>query len=216
MKVSPSIRTLLLAATGLTVGATTAMAQVAPSGTDQLRRLDTGSSQASASLGAAASTGSAGAIVVDQDLRSLLRDFGKRVGIRVKVEPGVRGRVRNARLPGDPEAFLAALGEAHDIDWFFDGDVLNVYPSSAAATRIIGLGNVRYDRLKAQLQESGLWTDRFPIRQMQEANAISLSGPPGYLARVEVIVESLKSGGGRSGGAVRVIRHGKVQFVDQN
>ncbi|MCC2113605.1 MAG: hypothetical protein KDJ16_16340 [Hyphomicrobiales bacterium] len=162
------------------------------------------------SLGAVATDGEV--LIVDQDIASLIKDFAKKVGIRADISRGVRGRVRDLRLPTEPSAFLDELARRYQIDWYFEGNALHVSAISEAASRMIGLGNVDFDSVRTEVIAAGLDPDRFAMKNMEAAKAVMVSGPPSYIARVELIVESLVNGR-PSGRTVRVMKFGYVQNV---
>lgn len=151
-------------------------------------------------------------LIVDQDVASLIKDFAKKVGIRADISRGVRGRARDLRLPTEPSAFLDELSRRYQIDWYFEGNVLHVSASSEAASRMIGLGNVDFESVRTEVTAAGLDPDRFGMKNMDAAKAVMVSGPPSYIARVELIVESLVNGR-PSGKTVRVMKFGYVQNV---
>ncbi|MEM6616459.1 MAG: secretin N-terminal domain-containing protein [Pseudomonadota bacterium] len=152
-------------------------------------------------------------IVVNQDLRSLIQDFARNLGVQAQISSAVRGKVQNRRLPSEPEGFLKALADEFTLGWFFDGPVLHVSSASEYATRLISLDRFKYDTLIEQMETVGLTTKRFSLRELPEANALLVTAPPQYVARVEVILEALKARQS-SGDGIRVIRFGRTSRVE--
>lgn len=123
--------------------------------------------------------------VVDQDLRVVLQEFGRNLGLRVALSDAVQGRVRG-RLPElPPEQFLDHLARAFGLDWYFDGSVLSVSASSEAQTRFVKLRGLSVAALRDGLRRAGLLDARFALRAGPSADIAMVSGPPRYVALVE-------------------------------
>ncbi len=130
--------------------------------------------------------------VVDQDLREVLTEFGRRVGLSVAISDAVRGRVRG-RLPALPaRALLEQLAAMHGFDWFSDGVTLHVSASSEAVSRLVELGRVSPRALAAALGGLGIVDERWPIRIASGGLGLAiLAGPPRYVALVEQTLAAL-------------------------
>lgn len=144
-------------------------------------------------------------IVVDQDIRGLVGDFARRLGLRAEVSAGVRGRVSRARLPLEPEAFFAELATHAPIDWYLEGDKLFVFGRNETTTRILPLKSTDEATLRRQLTAAGVDLGRVSWRRLDEANAITVTAPPAFVAKVSAIIDSLSD---TRSGTVRMIRYG--------
>lgn len=130
--------------------------------------------------------------VVDQDLREVLTEFGRRVGLSVAISDAVRGRVRG-RLPALPaRALLEQLAAMHGFDWFSDGATLHISASSEAVSRLVELGRVSPRALGAALGSLGIVDERWPIRIASGGLGLAiLAGPPRYVALIEQTLAAL-------------------------
>lgn len=130
--------------------------------------------------------------VVDQDLREVLTEFGRRVGLSVAISDAVRGRVRG-RLPALPaRALLEQLAAMHGFDWFSDGATLHISASSEAVSRLVELGRVAPRALSAALGSLGIVDERWPIRIASGGLGLAiLAGPPRYVALIEQTLAAL-------------------------
>ncbi len=130
-------------------------------------------------------------VVVDQDLRTVLLQFGSNIGVRVVLSDGVQGRV-HGRLPTlPPRDFLEHLARSYGLDWFFDGAVLSVSAGDETETRFVTLPGIDVTVLQAALRSTGLYDPRFALRPGPAAGTAMVSGPPRYLKLVEQTAAAL-------------------------
>lgn len=133
-------------------------------------------------------------IVIDQDLKDVLTEFGRNVGLAVKVSDQVRGHLRGPLPIGTAEEFLARLCESYGLVWYFDGAVLYVGAKAEVKTELVDIGRWPPDELKAlpaKLEALGIADQRFPIRTTADAGVVSVSGPPPYVSRVREMLARL-------------------------
>ena len=124
-------------------------------------------------------------VVVDQDLRTVLQEFGTNLGLRVAVSDAVQGRVRG-RLPAlPPRQFLDHLAQVYGLDWYYDGLVLSVSAASEATTRLLPLQGIALGELESGLRSADVLDPRFPIRPGPTPGLVQASGPPRYLDLVQ-------------------------------
>lgn len=124
-------------------------------------------------------------VVVDQDLRAVLQQFGSNVGLRVVVSEAVQGRVRGRLPPLPPRQFLDHLSQAYGLDWFFDGAVLAVSASSETETRFLALQGLDARGLEDGLRAADLLEPRFAVRPGPGPETAMVSGPPRYVKLVQ-------------------------------
>lgn len=123
-------------------------------------------------------------LVVDQDLRVVLEEFGKNTGIRIALADGVKGRVRGSLPQAPPPEFLDALARSYGLDWYYDGTVLHVSTSAEAETRFLDLHGLPFARLIGGLAQSGLADARYVLRDGPAQGLATVSGPPRYVGLV--------------------------------
>jgi type III secretion protein C len=124
-------------------------------------------------------------VVVDQDLRTVLSEFGSNMNVRMVLSDAVQGRVRG-RLPAlAPAAFLDHLAQSYGLDWYFDGMVLSVSASSETVTHFVPLHGLPFAKLQNDLARSGLLDHRFGLKQGPGPDVVMVSGPPRYAQQLE-------------------------------
>lgn len=124
--------------------------------------------------------------VVDQELRDVLIELGKRVGLNAVVSDGVRGRVRGRLARGTAVETLDRLAAIYGLDWFTDGSTLHVSAVGEAVSRLVDLGGVPPAQLDSALRTLGVLDQRWPIRGSDPSLGMAMvSGPPRYVALVE-------------------------------
>jgi type III secretion protein C len=132
-------------------------------------------------------------VVIDQDLRVVLEQFGVNTGLRVVLSDAVEGKV-HGRLPAaEPRAFLQRLTQMFGLDWYYDGAAIAVSAASEAQSRVLTLRNVTFETLHDALASADLLDPRYQLRQGPAANIAIASGPPRYLAAVQQTATALSA-----------------------
>lgn len=131
-------------------------------------------------------------VVLDQDVRVALTEFGRNLGLPVVLSDAVSGRVRgriDAKTAGD---FIDRLAINNGLVWYFDGSVLHISADREFATRVIDAGRLSADAVTREMRDLGLADERFSLRAAQNGNVITVSGPPAYINVVNQLVERLQ------------------------
>lgn len=129
-------------------------------------------------------------VVLDQDIRATLTDFGRNMGIAVSLSDAVKGRVRGRINADSAGEFLNRLADANGLNWYFDGAVLHLSTAGEYATRAVPTGGLRSAELLDEMDRLKLADDRFDIRG--GADVISVSGPPAYVEMVRDFVQTMQ------------------------
>ena len=120
-------------------------------------------------------------VVIDQDLRTVLEQFGLNTGLRIALSDNVKGRVRGRIQPAPPRQFFDHLTEMFGLDWYYDGAAISVSAKSEAQTQLVKLGNASFTQLKTALDASGFLDQRYQLRPGAEQSVAIAAGPPQYL-----------------------------------
>ena len=148
--------------------------------------------------------------VVDQDLRTLLTEFSKRIGANAIMSKGLKGPVKKAFLPTDRQEFLEEMSRNHGVEWYFEGTTLHLSSRDEMTSRLIGIKSLTVDRINSQIRKVDLDPTRYPLQAVPEANAAMITAPPSYIARVEVISESILKARRENGSdSIRFIKFGE-------
>lgn len=155
-------------------------------------------------------------------LPALLSEFASGFSLGAEVAPGVEGSVNgrfSARSPGE---FLSRLGAMYGFSWYVQGGVLHVDRAADQQVRSLplpsGVGPVRQ-----VLVDLGVVDTRFGWSELPSQGQVMVSGPPGYLARVEAALRQMPTVSERQQVSVfrlryasaddRVIRQGERSLV---
>ena len=130
-------------------------------------------------------------VVVDQDLVSVLKEFGQNMGTPVQVSEDVHGRVLGRIPPLPPRAFLDRLASQYGFNWYYDGSTLAIAANSELVQRTIPLGKTSFDTLNADLERLGISDSRYALRHAEGTDLVMVAGPPRYADLVQQTVESL-------------------------
>lgn len=132
-------------------------------------------------------------IVIDQELRDVLTEFGRNIGVPTKISAAVTGRrVRSELAVVGAREFLERICNSHGLVWYFDGTVLHINVEGEIRTELITLLLVRSDRLIDRLDADGVADSRFAVRTTGNSSVVSVSGPPPFLALVRQTVAALE------------------------
>lgn len=124
-------------------------------------------------------------ITIDQSVRDALIEFGRNIGVPVRVSDAVKGRL-SARMPvGTAKEFLTWICDRYGLVWYFDGSVLSVATEGEVHTEIVKLDVAAMQGVRAKLERLGLTDPRFPVKVLDAENVVSVSGPPAYVALVK-------------------------------
>jgi hypothetical protein len=152
--------------------------------------------------------GSYSYLVIDQDIKDVLVEFGHNVGLPTHVGEEIKMQRVTGPLPdASAQAFLKDVCTAYGVVWYYDGATLSFNAASEVKGEMVNLGRLlRSDMVIRQLEKAGVADARYPLRATADTHVISISGPPSYrkLVRQEIIAmaKALESG-------VLVVRAGR-------
>ena len=124
-------------------------------------------------------------ITVDQAVGDVLVEFGRNIGVPVKVSNKVKGRLSAVMPLGTAREFLEAVCNRYGLIWHFDGSVLNVATEEEINTELLMLDVDAAARASERLERWGVADSRFPIKISKSDNVVSISGPPSYVELVK-------------------------------
>ena len=123
-------------------------------------------------------------LVIDQDIKDVLTEFGRNIDVPVDVSNQVKGRLRGQLPVATAKEFLNKLCESYGLVWYFDGATLHVSAKTEVKTELINIGRLPVKNLTDQLNTLGIADPRFPVRSTPDGGVISVSGPAPYIAMV--------------------------------
>src|SRR5215471_2351418 len=127
-------------------------------------------------------------MVIDQDLKGVLVEFGRNVGVPVDLSDHVKGRLRGRLGVAPAREFLDRLCESYGLVWYFDGAVLHVNAKTEIRTELVNIGRLSLDEVSEKLEALGIADTRFAMRSTQDSSVISVSGPPPFVSLVRQTV----------------------------
>jgi type II secretory pathway component GspD/PulD (secretin) len=131
-------------------------------------------------------------LVIDQDTKDVLQEFGNITNIPLAVSDEVRGHVRGPLPVTTAENFLKRICENQGLVWYFDGTKLYISAASEIDSLMIPLGPLRLQELSDRLEKLRIADSRYPLNTTQKGDVILVSGPPRYLALVRQTYEAMK------------------------
>lgn len=131
-------------------------------------------------------------LVIDQDLKDVLTEFGRNVGMPVDVSDQVKGKLHGQLPDGTANAFLDKLCASYGLVWYYDGAMLHINAKTEVKTALIDIGRLPSDQLTTRLNALGIADPRFPVRSTPDAGVVSVSGPPSYIALVRQTLATMR------------------------
>ena len=130
-------------------------------------------------------------LVIDQDVKGVLTEFGRNIGVPVDVSDQVKGRLRGRLAVATARDFLDRLCESYGLVWYFDGAVLHVNARAEIRTELISVGRISPGEVSEKLNALGIADPRFPVRSTQDMSVVSVSGPPSFVSLVRQTLTAL-------------------------
>jgi type III secretion protein C len=130
-------------------------------------------------------------LVIDQDVKGVLSEFGLNIDVPVEVSDQVKGRLRGRLPAASAKEFLDGLCESYGLVWYFDGAVLHVSAKTEVRTELISIGRLPASEVTAKLSTLGIADPRFPVRSTADAGIVSVSGPPPFISLVRQTLSAM-------------------------
>lgn len=131
-------------------------------------------------------------VLVDQDVRAALEEFGHNLDIPVVLSDKVRGKARSTVRGTTAGEFLQTLCSTNGLTWYFDGNVLYLNAGDEISTRLYKASALNLDQLQAYLNGLDVFGQQLSMRNGPEGDEVFVSGPPPYLALVQQHVDHLQ------------------------
>ncbi|WP_052962701.1 hypothetical protein [Pseudomonas fluorescens] len=128
-------------------------------------------------------------VLVDQDLRAALAEFGQQLGLVVVLSDKVHGRSRGNLRAESAGGFLTLLSDANHLTWYFDGNVLYVHNAGEVDTRLFNQKSVNLEQLTTWLNTLDVSGKQLSVWSSPDGNELFVYGPPPYLALVQQHVD---------------------------
>lgn len=123
-------------------------------------------------------------LVIDQDIKEVLTQFGRNIDVPVEVSDQVKGRLRGQLPVATAREFLNQLCESYGLVWYFDGAALHINAKSEIKTELINIGRLPVKNVTDELDKLGIADPRFPVRTTADGAVLSVSGPTPFIALV--------------------------------
>jgi type III secretion protein C len=130
-------------------------------------------------------------MVIDQDIKGVLVEFGRNVSLPVDISDQVKGRLRGQLAMPTAREFLDNLCASYGLVWYFDGAVLHVNTKAEIRTELVSIGRLSPGAVGEKLNALGIADARFPVRSTQDAGVVSVSGPPPFVSLVRQTLTAL-------------------------
>lgn len=149
-------------------------------------------------------------VVIEQDLKDVLLELGRNLGIATQITKPVRGVVRGGTQPNETaDAFLRRLGSAHDLVWFLDHDTLLVSTQRENKTESVSVTHLDTERRRQIAQE---WSEKgagVHVALDERSGKLLVTGPASFQERIaSALAVVQKTPAPQGGRGVTVFRSG--------
>jgi type III secretion protein C len=129
-----------------------------------------------------------------QDLRDFLRAFAANQGLSMVVDAAIDNKSVVGNFDVSPQSMLEWLANTYGLIWYYDGNVMYIYPSSEAKSQVLRLNNTSPERLRQSLDRLGISDRRYPVKFDKTANTALVSGPKRFVELVQQAVAGAEQG----------------------
>ncbi len=148
--------------------------------------------------------------VRDQSLRDVIEQFGTMVGIPTLVSERVDAVVSAKFVDATGRDILDEFTKRYALDWRFDGRRLEVSANSEQVSRVLSMSGVLQSELVEALKGLDAYDSRYPLSAIDGQLAL-LTGPPRYVAIVEIVLAELAENRSVELEEARVLRAQKLE-----
>lgn len=127
--------------------------------------------------------------VFREQLRTVIQEIARRDNISAKIENEIRRVVARKMLSGSRSSVLTRLATEYGLDWFEYNNTLYVSRRRERSTKFFPFNIVNIKRVLRRLNQAGANMESFQVQAI-DRKTVSVSGPPGFLAIVETIIEA--------------------------
>jgi len=128
-------------------------------------------------------------VLVEQDVRAALEEFGHNLGLIVVMSDKVRGKSRS-RVRGETAGdFLSQLCDSNGLSWYFDGNILYMTADAETGTRLFKAQGQNLEQLEDYLTSLDVFGKQMSTRAGPDGDELFVSGPPAYLNMVQQHVD---------------------------
>lgn len=126
-------------------------------------------------------------------LSELIRGYFALQGITVVLDKDVEGSVTGKFQDLSPEEFLNRLSRSYSLIWFYDGNVLYIYPAQKVQSKFVPISNLASKKLLDTVSSLGIIAPSSAIRLVGSTGITFVSGPPRYVEMVAEIINQLNN-----------------------
>lgn len=149
-------------------------------------------------------------VVIDQNVRDVLTEFGRNLSLPMEISRQVEGRVRGDIRGGSAREFLDQIAAANGLAWYFDGGVLHVASRSEITQRTFDLQGIDSAQLMRHLDR---WNTGEPLtaRLIDGGSTLRAVGPASWIESLAQRIQRLRQSPSTGPGEVRVFRGSVVR-----
>lgn len=129
--------------------------------------------------------------VKEISLPELIRGYFALQNTNVVIDPDITGSANGKFEDLSPEEFLNRLSRSYGLIWFYDGNVVYVYPSQKVESRFIEINELGSKKLLETVAGLGMVAPSSSIRLVGPNNIAFVSGPPKYVDIVADMADRL-------------------------
>jgi len=124
-------------------------------------------------------------------LPDLIRGYFALQNINVVIDPDIQGTINGKFEDLSPEEFLNRLSRSNGLIWFYDGNVVYVYPAQKVESTFLPVNEWASKKLLETVAGLGMVAPSSLIRVVGSNGIAFVSGPPKYVSIVTDLAQRL-------------------------
>ena len=130
-------------------------------------------------------------IVVDQDLKDVLTEFGKNVGMPLTLSPDVKGRVLGGVRGDTAREFLSRLTQAHGLTWYAAEGGIHIDSVNALTRRELDAHHLSAAAIARFIAQADGVGSHIAV-QAGRPGVVIATGPAAYVATISARLDAVR------------------------
>jgi type II secretory pathway component GspD/PulD (secretin) len=128
----------------------------------------------------------------EQPVDEFLRNLFSSIGMSVSISPQLAEHRVSGKFNSTTEKVFRQIAGAFSLIWYYDGQVIYIYPANEAKSKLLELRSLSVSRIEQKLDRMRIIDRRFPPKYHYNDKMIYISGPEYYVSLIEKTVRILE------------------------
>jgi type II secretory pathway component GspD/PulD (secretin) len=128
----------------------------------------------------------------EQPVDEFLRNLFSSIGMSVSISSQLAEHRVSGKFDSTTENVFEQIAGAFSLIWYYDGQVVYIYPANEAKSKLLELRTLSVSRIEQKLDRMRIIDRRFPPKYHYNDKMIYVSGPEYYVSLIEKTVRILE------------------------